>query len=182
MLRLFAAAILIPLLFMPAYAFEGNAKERLEKWARAVEEGSIPFIQKRYLSILPRPIESQGEIILEGDDVLLWRQNSPIEVELRLTSNGIEGAGQNYGADINATVAPIAQAITDVFYGRFEQLNMLFEIGEQGETIILTPHTGVLKRIMKRIELSGAQHLQLIKLVEHNDDATIIALQSGGMD
>ena len=182
MLRPLLTLVVSFLFIIPSHAWEEDAKAQLEQWARSAPAGTIPFTQERHLSILPHPILSSGEILLEGNDVLLWRQISPIEVELRLTPKGIEGIGQNYGSDINATVAPLAQAITDVFSGKFERIGGLFDIRNDADMIVLIPHDGVLKRVMKHIELRGDQTLQSIRLVEHNDDATLITLHLGGVD
>lgn len=186
-LLLFMSALLLAvsaaLLPIAAWA-ETPTLEDISQQLNISEDLRGEFVQRKYLSILPNPLQSRGNFAFHPGSGLLWETRQPLQSKLTFSAQGIsqEQNGQiTWLARADQPgVAVIGQIMTAILTRDWETLKEYFTLEASSDSnlshwqLVLTPTQSTLAMVIQRIALSGDQHLRQMILFEHNGDRTEI--------
>lgn len=142
------------------------------------------FVQRRYLSGLPRPLVSSGEFLLARDAGILWETRAPFASEFVLADSGMilrDGVSQSR---VKSTDQPALRAVLELFLAIFAldvaRLEVSFDLyGEaSGEhwRLGLKPKQARMAEVFTRAVVSGSRHVERVELEAPNGDRTEIGL------
>jgi hypothetical protein len=165
-------------------------KEQLGQLAQRLNMGDSAqgrFTQYRYLSVLNKPLISQGEFIFKEELGLAWLQHTPFESALILTqgtliqidSDGnqqVTQAGDNRQANSLAQMMPTLMSA--LLRGDIDPLATQFSLhllqDEQGWQLGLIPLDPLLAKAIEAIVLQGNQGIDALTLLNPNGDRSQI--------
>lgn len=149
-----------------AAAPAGKTLERLMALLAQRRHSEVTFVERDYLSVLTRPLESSGVLVYDAPDHLEKRTLKPHRATL-VIDHGVLSAhrgNRTYHIDLSAypRIAPYIDAITNTLAGNRAALERRFKVGLQGTlahwTLTLRPRDGRASPILSiRIEGSRAQ-------------------------
>lgn len=142
------------------------------------------FVQRKFLTILPQPLQSSGQFAFQPDTGLEWETRQPLHSKLTFSAEGIlqEQNGQKTWlarAD-QPGVAVIGQIMTAILTRDWDTLEAFFTLDiapadTSGQwTLMMTPKQSTLATVISRIALSGDQHLRQMILLEQGGERTEI--------
>lgn len=142
------------------------------------------FVQRKYLNILPHPLQSSGRFAFNADTGLVWETERPLHSKLTFSADGIlqeQNGQQTWLARADQPgVAAIGQIMTAILTRDWDTLEEFFtlEIAPAADTehwtLVMTPTAATLAAVMTRIALSGDQHLRQMTLLEQGGERTEI--------
>lgn len=180
-----ALLLVIAIVFFPNPSWaQAPTLEEISQQLRLNEDLHGEFVQRKYLSILPSPLQSRGNFAFHPDSGLVWETQQPLQSKLTFSAQGIsqEQHGQQTWlarAD-QPGVAVIGQILTAMLTRDWETLTNYFSIEVVADSsaaqwhLLLTPTQAALSTVIQRIALSGDQHLRQMILFEQNNDRTEI--------
>lgn len=143
------------------------------------------FVEKKYLALLDRPVESRGELAFTPPDRLEKRTVSPkperlvIEHE-RMT---LERAGKTYtlGVHDNPGVAVLVESIRATLAGDLAALTKTYSAAVAGDAshwkLTLRPLDPEVSTLVERIEISGAQdEVRAVEIFQKDGDRSVMTL------
>lgn len=138
------------------------------------------FEQKKFLTILPHPMLSNGSYSLSENGSLIWRIHYPIESELQFDSSGIN---QSVNGETTLSlpaetpgISSIGTIIRAVITADWQTLERYFSI--EGTTEInhwsleLTPTDNIISANIDRISMKGSSQLETMIMHESSGDRT----------
>ena len=185
-LRFFASrlapTVFCVLLGIPGLASAFDLQQLSDQLARPeVVHGN--FIQEKHLRALPQPLTSKGSFVLAKNHGLLWLLKSPLQQDYRITAKGIarrDGSvwhmlpGKSAGAEQNRLFLAVLQ-------GDSSGLQRDFELSLSGDAqnwkLTLLPRSMLLKQVFNQINITGAELVQSIELLETQGDSTLLRMQ-----
>lgn len=180
-----ALLLVIAIVFFPNPSWaQAPTLEEISQQLRLNEDLHGEFVQRKYLSILPSPLQSRGNFAFHPDSGLVWETQQPLQSKLTFSAQGIsqEQHGQQTWlarAD-QPGVAVIGQILTAMLTRDWETLTNYFSIEVVADSsaaqwhLLLTPTQATLSTVIQRIALSGDQHVRQMILFEQNNDRTEI--------
>jgi len=157
----------------------------LDDLQRQLSEPAVikgPFIQEKHLRALPQPLLSKGRFVLARDQGLLWRLQTPLRQDYRISAAGIARRdpggwqalpGKSAGAEQNRLFFAVLQ-------GDSSGLQRDFELSLQGDAqhwrLRLTPRSMLLKQVFNRIDIAGGRYVERIELLETQGDSTLLRM------
>jgi len=135
------------------------------------------FEQRKFFTVLKKPIISTGEVYFDQGLGLIWQTNSPISSVLRLKKSGL------YMQDVVSAerevkgAGTITQVLMNALSGNVNALEneFSFKLSEQSGCISLLPKENLLANIMQAIDLCIIENkLSSIILFEHSGNRTEI--------
>jgi hypothetical protein len=142
------------------------------------------FVQRRFLSELPRPLVSRGEFTLDRDEGIVWRTWEPFPSEFLLTPDGMTLRDGSTETHVSKAERPALAAALEMFVALFaldiERLAASFELygidaGDRWQ-VGLKPRSGGLAQVFERAVITGEQHVERIELESAGGDRTEIEL------
>jgi hypothetical protein len=190
--RLIAPALFAVLLFfnitMEASADAlGDIRARLD--AHAVVRAE--FVQTRTMTDLARPLVTRGRMMAWGAGGVIWQIEKPVrgtyvlrdDSTLEIAADGtrtVRGARDDRGA------ARIGRVLRAVLKGDAKTLGEWFDVDPRiaGErwTLALTPRQGPLAFYVKSVQVSGADFVHSVRIVEENGDTTLMQFHNSRGD
>ncbi|MBV7525161.1 hypothetical protein D9M71_288030 [compost metagenome] len=185
-LRFFASklapTVFCVLLGIPGLASAFDLQQLSDQLARPeVIHGN--FIQEKHLRALPQPLTSKGTFVLAKNHGLLWLLKTPLQQDYRITAKGIarrDGSvwqmlpGKSAGAEQNRLFLAVLQ-------GDSSGLQRDFELSLSGDAqnwkLTLLPRSMLLKQVFNRINITGAELVHSIELLETQGDSTLLRMQ-----
>jgi Outer membrane lipoprotein carrier protein LolA-like len=152
---------------------------------RRLKEANAVFHQERRIASLSRPLISTGSVHLEEDGTLVWEQETPFQVLIRITPEAIEetvadSSPHRITRDQNPYLFAFSRAFVSLFTGDMRQLSTLFELEpiqvDSGWHIQLTPKGGNIKKVISTIGVFGADKVERIQIMESGTNHTNIYL------
>ncbi|MCK1792955.1 outer membrane lipoprotein carrier protein LolA [Pseudomonas violetae] len=141
------------------------------------------FIQEKHLRALPQPLTSKGTFVLAKNSGLLWLLKTPLQQDYRITAKGIARRdgngwqmlpGKSAGAEQNRLFLAVLQ-------GDSSGLQRDFELSLSGDALdwklTLIPRSLLLKQVFNQINITGAELVQNIELLETQGDSTLLRMQ-----
>lgn len=180
------AGVLLMLLSAPAPAEISFAG--LTRLVRSPVELQGSFRQQKYLAALDTSLLSSGRFSFQRDTAIHWQILEPIENELLITPTSLSSRqGDDELLRIDADSSPGAAIMGEIMFAvlsaQWARLEQYFELsgeieGQQWHAL-LQPRDAVIGQFLERVELRGADLLQLIVLHESGGDKTTIQLEHG---
>jgi len=144
------------------------------------------FEQTRTIKAMPKPLRSQGEMLISRDAGLLWDQKTPFPMRLMLNDSRMVQAingqpPQTITADNNPQMFQFNHLLRALFQADRRVLEQNFRIafqdkGEGRWSLSLMPIATPLDKIFASIDLAGSDYLESIQLNDKQGDRTDIAL------
>nr|WP_314525694.1 outer membrane lipoprotein carrier protein LolA [uncultured Pseudomonas sp.] len=141
------------------------------------------FIQEKHLRALPQPLTSKGSFVLAKNHGLLWLLKTPLQQDYRITAKGIARRdangwqmlpGKSAGAEQNRLFLAVLQ-------GDSSGLQRDFELSLSGDAqdwkLTLIPRSLLLKQVFNQINITGAELVHSIELLETQGDSTLLRMQ-----
>jgi hypothetical protein len=165
-------------------AAEWNVNRLFEMLAKH-QPGRVKFEERKYLSLLDRPVESSGELSFIPPHTMEKRTVSPrpervvIDRE-RLT---IERAGKTYSMGLreNPGVAVLVESIRGTLAGDLASLTRTYSAGLDGDAaswrLKLRPLDPSLATLVERVEIAGS-HAQVrsVEIFQADGDRSVMSL------
>ncbi|TCK01530.1 outer membrane lipoprotein carrier protein LolA [Volucribacter psittacicida] len=140
------------------------------------------FTQQRYLNNLSQPMTTSGEFTLVAQQGLLWQMEKPFNHLLKVTPQGImQWNGQQWIANSHLAQKEQIKLFLGLLSGDLSPLKSQFHLQLSGTPqqwqLELQPHTLIMQKIFKKIEISGDQYVRTIRLIEQQGDKTEISFE-----
>ena len=142
------------------------------------------FTQSKKIKVLKRPLKSNGELIFDRAIGVYWKLLKPFESTVvidnnKLTSIDDDGKKISIKAEDKPMLYGFTKIFLSIFSGNTEELKKHFVIyygkKESGWQVGLSPKSSELKKVLKKILLSGEKEsVSAITLWESNGDITAI--------
>ena len=139
------------------------------------------FVQTRSNPALARPQESHGQLLFVLGHGMLWQSLAPVAETLAFTGRQaarIDTQGQAYPLRNARGVAQISDMLQSMLAGHGDEVSRQFDMTASGTlahwTLQLVPRQERVARVLERIELSGGEFLQGIRIVMHDGGDTDI--------
>jgi hypothetical protein len=149
------------------------------------KHGHVTFVEKKFLAILDRPVESSGELLYDAPDRLEKRTLKPKPDSLILTG-GIVTARRGrheYVLDLQQypQIVPFIESIRATLAGDRAALERVFDVKFEGSfaqwTLDLVPRAGKLAASVKKILLEGeTDHVHSIEIQEVDGDRSLVTI------
>lgn len=139
------------------------------------------FKQKKSIAVLKKPIVSKGRYIFSKDDGLFWNIGAPINTTYVLTSDYMVERQKGFQPKVvtpkeQPALFGLTEVFEAIFVGDMARLSKDFKLHFLGSaddwTIGLVPQKGLLKKMFKRVVLTGGATVSEVKLFEANGDST----------
>jgi hypothetical protein len=170
------------LLGLSALANAFDLQQLSEQLARPdVIHGS--FIQEKHLRALPQPLTSKGTFVLAKNHGLLWLLKTPLQQDYRISAKGIARRDANGWQMLPSKSAGAEQnrLFLAVLQGDSSGLQRDFELSLSGEAqnwkLTLIPRSMLLKQVFNQINITGADLVHSIELLETQGDSTLLRMQ-----
>lgn len=180
-----ACALLMLLALCPTLARAEISFARLAQLVAAPDELQGSFRQQKYLGALDASLDSSGRFSFRRGESIRWHIVDPIDNELLITPDGLSSRQGDdellrIDADSNPGVAIIGEIMFALLGAQWQRLAQYFELsgdidGQQWHAV-LQPRDAVVGQFVQRVELRGAEWLQVIVLHEQGGDKTTIHL------
>lgn len=160
--------------------FEALAKHRPAK---------APFVEKKYLSLLDKPVESRGEIAFIPPDRLEKRTTSPKPERVVVDAQRVtlERAGKTYtmGLRENPAVAVLVESIRATLAGDLAALTRTYSVGLEGTPqqwkLRLRPLDPAVATLVERVEIGGGDAVvRTVEIFQADGDRSVMTIGAGG--
>ena len=178
-LALFAAAL--PL---AAFATDWNVASLFDALARQ-HPGRAAFVEKKFLSILDRPVESSGELLFTPPDRIEKRTllPKPESVVVDRESVTLDRAGKRHTLRLreNPAVAVLVESIRGTLAGDLATLTRTYSVALDGSPhrwrLTLRPLDPALGTLVERVEIGGAQaRVATVEIFQADGDRSVMTL------
>jgi hypothetical protein len=179
------ALALLLALSMPASADELGVAQLFETLARN-KPGRATFVERKYLSLLDKPVESRGELAFTPPDRLEKRTLSPKAERVVVDHERItlERAGKTYsmGLHDNPAVAVLVESIRATLAGDLPGLTRTYSAAVSGDgarwKLLLRPLDPAVGTLVERIEISGGgSDVKTVEIFQADGDRSVMTLQ-----
>ena len=141
------------------------------------------YRQTRHISGMTRPLISTGTLEISQNSALLLNQQKPFRQTLRITPETIVTTIDKQPPEIitakqNPRLFQFNQLLSALFRADHAALQKNFDFTLTGTsenwTLQLTPREDLLKKIFTRITLSGARHINTLRIEDRQNDTTTL--------
>lgn len=164
----------------PAMAAARDCPEP-EAWRR--DTFDVGFRRDRRLAGLDVPLRSSGRVRSDGD-AIWWHTKSPIEMVLRIDRTGVsrsigDGEMEPLG-NVSSGGGEVAALAMTLLGGQLDRAEADFTIERRRDPasgiwqIVLEPRSDGLARLIRRIELTGCEHVEQAAIEQPNGDRDLL--------
>jgi hypothetical protein len=177
--------VIAPALFVLLLAFniEANADALGDIRARLDAHTVVraDFVQTRTMADLARPLVTRGRMVVWSAGGVIWQIEKPVRATYVLRDNSTleiaaDGTRTVRSARDDRGAARIGRVLRAVLKGDAKTLGEWFDadprIAGERWTLALTPRQGPLAFYVKAVQISGAEFVQSVRIVEENGDTT----------
>jgi len=146
------------------------------------------FKQIKTITVLSRPLVSQGAIHVVDGETISWHQDLPYIMMMKFTSQGIiecldDCKGEAPTVSNNPFVTALSQAFIGLLAGSPEKLETYFDlsVSEHSQAnwkLLLAPNDAILSGFIKHISITGDEHLQSLIILEMSGDKTLLTFSN----
>ncbi len=178
----------------PVFDHPANAEQLKQITAAAARElAKTPvlrgtFVQRKFLSGLPKPLKSSGNYVISRDQGIWWHTQLPFDSDFILTpSTMVQLDDGKVAARLSAEQQPGLRVVGDVFFSIFaldpSALAGNFELfGQRGDRdawfMGLRPRSSTLRSVMSETVIAGATRVDKVEFWDSHGDRTEITLSS----
>ena len=179
----------LALLLFLTVVFPVKADDLLGKVLQRLAEPAViraQFVQERHLSDLARPAVSRGRITVSRREGVLWQIESPLQLALAFTPNGIvetgaDGVRRVRGQRRGSPEAEVGRLMQDILGANEETLKASFDARAAGNldrwTLRLAPRAREMARFLREVRLGGGRYLETIEIEETSGNLTAIRMR-----
>jgi hypothetical protein len=159
--------------------------DRLMSLLARRQHGHVSFVEKKYISVLDRPVESSGELLYEAPDHLEKRTLQPRPESLVL-EGGIVSAQRgrrHYVLDLRQypQVLPFIESIRATLAGDRAALERVFNVQFTGDlnlwTLSLAPLDPKLSATVREIHIDGEKDsIRTVEIQEPDGDRSLLTI------
>lgn len=135
------------------------------------------FTERRFVSILTAPLESQGEIECIPGTGLVWRVTSPVSKTSVITPDGLTIIDESGGRNEISDRANISAALLSLMSGEIERASDDFNLSTSGTarmwTLTLAPKDTLVAEVIDRIVVSGRERPESLEIIHANKDRVL---------
>ena len=162
-----------------AQLFEQLAKQK---------PGRTAYVERKYLSLLDKPVESRGELTFVPPDRLEKRTVSPRPERVVVDRERItlERAGKTYtmGLHDNPAVAVLVESIRATLAGDLNALTRTYSAAVSGDEarwkLTLRPLDPAISTLVERVEIGGGGGMvKTVEIFQVDGDRSVMTLQPG---
>ncbi|MCG8667969.1 MAG: outer membrane lipoprotein carrier protein LolA [Pseudomonadales bacterium] len=180
----------------PAYSKESNSAESNSSVSKDVPVDSLeglaqqlsgitllssPFKQYRYLSILSKPLVSEGGFQYRKDHNICWQVEKPVPAIVELTAESVrmsDASGVQSFDNSNPVLSHLSTLFFAIFSGQFKQLESQFAIewtnSDSGWVASLVPMEKSLSNFVQRFVIKGRLHIAEVEMYQKSGDKTLL--------
>ncbi len=173
----------LALLFGAAQACAADMLAAISQRIASVEVLRGRFDQEKQVAGFRKPLRSSGQFVLKRGQGVIWETTQPFASTLVVTREHLRSQSGGVMQHVDASREPGLHLINGVLFdllgGEITRLQRDFDVtGElldgQSWRLQLTPKPGALAQAFTRITLSGAAHVEQVRLDERNGDRSVI--------
>jgi len=142
------------------------------------------FVQSKEMAAFKKPLVTRGRLVFARAQGVLWQIEQPLKLtyvlqEGRMLEIGEDGAVQARNAQDAPAVAQVGRIFRALLGGQTQALADFFDSTGSGDpdkawSLILTPRNPQVAQFIKRITLTGGQHVDSIRIEEAGGDTATI--------
>lgn len=179
------ACVALSLAAAPSIAAEWGIDALMASLARA-KPGRATFVEKKYMSILDRPVESSGELLYTAPDRLEKRTIKP-RAETMLVDGGmlsIERGRQKHSVQLQEypELAGFIESIRGTLAGDRKALERVYQLSLEGDaerwTLNLRPSEIRMAVNIHRIQITGSRDtVRGIEIIQTDGDRSVMTIR-----
>ena len=183
-----AAAIFVLLAWPLAASADLGVTELFDKLAKH-KPSRATFVEKKYLSLLDKPVESRGELSFTPPGRLEKRTTSPTAERVVVDGDRItlERAGKRYtmGLHDQPGVAVLVESIRATLAGDLNGLTKTYSASVAGEAarwkLTLHPLDPAVSTLVERIDIAGEDaRVTTVEIFQNDGDRSVMTLTEAG--
>lgn len=149
------------------------------------QHGHVTFVERQYLELLDRPLESSGELLYDAPDRLEKRTMQPRSEILLFEHDtlSIQRGRRKHVLDLHQypQLLPFIESIRATLAGDRSSLERLFELAFEGRldqwTLRLTPRDPKLAGIVREITIAGqVAAVRMIEIRQGDGDRSVMTI------
>jgi hypothetical protein len=185
MARLFPLAVVLLLVGAPWARAAGPDLDKVMSALAQRKHGHVTFVEKKFIALLDRPVESSGELLYDAPDRLEKKTLKP-KPESLVLQGGIVSAQRgrhHYVLDLKQypQVVPFIESIRATLAGDRAALEQVFKVDFAGSfeqwTLGLVPLDAKLTRTVKEIHIEGEKDLiHSVEIREADGDRSLLTI------
>lgn len=174
------------LLFVMGSALAADSDfDRLMSALAQRKHGHVTFVEKKFIALLDRPVESSGELLYEAPDKLEKRTLKPKPESLVLEGGTVaaQRGKRHYVLDLKQypQVVPFIESIRATLAGDRPALERVFKVDFSGTfdswKLALTPLDAQLGKQVKEIHIEGANDvIHTVEILEADGDRSLLTI------
>ena len=147
------------------------------------------FVEKKYLSLLDKPVESRGELSFTPPGRLEKRTTSPAAERVLVDGDRItlERGGKRYtmGLRDQPGVAVLVESIRATLAGNLDELTRTYSASVSGEAarwkLTLHPLDPAVSTLVDRIDIGGEEaRVRTVEIFQKDGDRSVMTLTEAG--
>ncbi len=149
------------------------------------EHGKAAFVERQYLAVLDRPLQSSGELLYDAPDRLEKRTLLPKPESLVLQNGAVTitrgGRQYRFALRDHPQVLPFVESVRATLAGDLPALekdfDLHFESADGAWTLDLAPRDAKLSGIIKRIRIGGSgTSIQRVEITRTDGDRSVMTI------
>lgn len=169
---------------LAAFAADWNVASLFDALARQ-QPGRAAFVEKKFLSILDRPLESSGELVFTPPDRIEKRTllPKPESVVVDRETVTLDRAGKRHTLRLRESpaVAVLVESIRGTLAGDLAALTRTYSVALDGSPhrwrLTLRPLDPALGTLVERVEIGGAQaRVATVEIFQADGDRSVMTL------
>jgi outer membrane lipoprotein-sorting protein len=183
--RLLLAGALLLLAGGPCAFAADSDLDRLMSALAQRKHGHVTFVEKKYIALLDRPVESSGELLYDAPDRLEKKTLKPKPESLVLEGGKVSAqrGRHHYVLDLKQypQVVPFIESIRATLAGDRASLEQVFKVDFTGSfdhwTLGLVPRDSKLARTVQEIHIAGESDLiHSVEIREADGDRSLLTI------
>jgi len=176
--------------FLALAALHANAAElgvpALFEMLAKQKPSRATFVERKYLSLLDKPVESRGELLFVPPDRLEKRTTAPKAERVVVERDRIvlDRAGRTFAMGLrdNPGVAVLVESIRATLAGDLSALTKTYSAAVAGDTgrwtLTLRPLDPAVSSLVSRVEISGSEGIvKTVEIFQVDGDRSVMTLQ-----
>ena len=172
--------------FSPAACAAWDVQQLMDSLAQN-KSGRATFVEKKYIAVLDKPVESSGELIYAAPDGLEKRTLKP-RPESMIVKGGellVERGRQKHRLQLQAypELAAFIDSIRGTLAGDRKALERNYRLSVEGAperwTLLLQPLDEKMQAVVQRIAISGVrEQVRGIEITQADGDRSVMAIEN----
>lgn len=167
--------------FMLLLSFSSSANiQDIQKQLNIPNLLECEFYQERYISAMNKPLISNGLILLDRTQGVIWQQNKPFEQLMVMTEKqiyqSVNGSQQTIKAEEQPQIFHFTKIMSNLFQGNWNAIDQYFKLDSKIESknwqVNLLPNQSPFNQVFKKIELKGSNFVEEIHIFDQQNDQT----------